>query len=130
MDAQTMEHLRTKLLNRREMSLGRRGRLLAEQRELAETRPSDWDTLTTEQREAARLSGLAHLETQALERIEASLDRMKKGTYGKCDVCRGAIVGCHEALADARQKVPGLRTVAIGDTECPPSGRADLRVVA
>lgn len=91
MDAQTMEHLRTKLLNRREMSLGRRGRLLAEQRELAETRPSDWDTLTTEQREAARLSGLAHLETQALERIEASLDRMKKGTYGKCDVCRGAI---------------------------------------
>jgi hypothetical protein len=44
--------------------------------------------------------------------------------------CRGAIVGCHEALADAKQKVPGLRMVAIGDTECPPSGRADLRVVA
>jgi len=44
--------------------------------------------------------------------------------------CRGAIVGCHEALADAKQKVPGLRAVAIGDSECPPSGRADLRVVA
>jgi len=45
--------------------------------------------------------------------------------------CRGAIVGCHAALADAKQKVPGLRTVAIGDTECPPSsGHVDLRVVA
>jgi hypothetical protein len=44
---------------------------------------------------------------------------------------RGAIVACHAALADARSKVPGLRTVGIGDLECPPStARADLRVVA
>lgn len=45
---------------------------------------------------------------------------------------RGAIVGCHAALADAKGKVPGLRTVAIGDgDECPPaSARADLRIVA
>ena len=44
---------------------------------------------------------------------------------------RGAIVDCHAALADAKGKVPGLRAVAIGDTECPPaSARADLRVVA
>jgi len=91
MDAQTMEHLRTKLLNRRELSLGRRGRLLAEQQQLAQTRAANWGGLGSEQREAARLNGLAHLETQALERIDASLDRMKKGTYGKCDVCRGAI---------------------------------------
>ena len=45
---------------------------------------------------------------------------------------RGAIVGCHAALAEAKGKVPGLRTVAIGDEgDCPPTtGRADLRVVA
>ena len=45
---------------------------------------------------------------------------------------RGAIVGCHAALADAKVKVPGLRTVAIGDEgECPPkTAFADLRVVA
>lgn len=45
---------------------------------------------------------------------------------------RGAIVECHAALATAKQKVPGLRTVAIGDGgDCPPaSARADLRVVA
>jgi len=45
---------------------------------------------------------------------------------------RGAIVGCHAALADAKGKVPGLRTVAIGDEgDCPPkTAQADLRIVA
>jgi hypothetical protein len=44
--------------------------------------------------------------------------------------CRGAIVECHSALADAKQKVPGLRTVSIGDNECPPAAAANLRIVA
>lgn len=45
---------------------------------------------------------------------------------------RGAIVGCHAALADAKANVPGLRTVMIGDgDDCPPTtGRGDLRIVA
>ncbi|HYX45567.1 MAG TPA: hypothetical protein VE820_01910 [Sphingomicrobium sp.] len=45
---------------------------------------------------------------------------------------RGAIVGCHAALADAKGKVPHLRTVSIGDDgDCPPaSATAALRVVA
>jgi hypothetical protein len=45
---------------------------------------------------------------------------------------RGAIVDCHEALADAKGKVPGLRTVSWGDGEdCPPNtAGADLRIVA
>lgn len=45
---------------------------------------------------------------------------------------RASIVACHSALADAKGKVPGLRTVAWGDgQECPPpSGFGDLRVVA
>lgn len=45
---------------------------------------------------------------------------------------RGAIVGCHAALADAKGKVPGLRTVAIGDEgDCPPkTAHTDLRIVA
>ncbi|HVU31630.1 MAG TPA: hypothetical protein VHE36_14640 [Sphingomicrobium sp.] len=45
---------------------------------------------------------------------------------------RGAIVGCHAALAAAKEKVPGLRTVSIGDDgECPPKTAATpLRVVA
>ena len=47
-------------------------------------------------------------------------------------VCaRGSIVACHGELVTAQSKVPGLRTVAFGDTECPPqTGQAALRVVA
>ena len=44
---------------------------------------------------------------------------------------RGSIVACHSELAEAKGKVPGLRTVAWGDTEeCPTTARADLRIVA
>lgn len=44
---------------------------------------------------------------------------------------RGAIVSCHLSLADAKGKVPGLRTVSVGDEgDCPPAiARAELRVV-
>lgn len=44
---------------------------------------------------------------------------------------RGGIASCHAALAATRKNIPGLRTVAIGDDDCPPAAaRADLRVVA
>jgi hypothetical protein len=44
---------------------------------------------------------------------------------------RGGIANCHVALAETRQNIPGLRTVAIGDDDCPPaSGAINLRVVA
>ena len=46
-------------------------------------------------------------------------------------VARGSIVACHGELVTAKTKVPGLRTVAFGDTECPPqTAQATLRVVA
>ena len=45
---------------------------------------------------------------------------------------RGGIANCHGALADAKQFVPGLRTVSFGEgDECPPAqGALGLRVVA
>ena len=44
---------------------------------------------------------------------------------------RGGMANCHGALVKAKQFVPGLRTLAFGDHECPPEeGRADLRIVA
>jgi hypothetical protein len=43
---------------------------------------------------------------------------------------RGGIAHCHVALAETRQTIPGLRTVAFGDgTECPPRS-AQLKIVA
>ena len=45
---------------------------------------------------------------------------------------RGGIASCHAALAVTRKQIPGLRTVAIGDHECPdePMARTELRIVA
>jgi hypothetical protein len=44
---------------------------------------------------------------------------------------RGKIGGCHVALAEAKEFIPGLRTVSWGDgDDCPKFAQADLRVVA
>jgi len=75
-----------------------------------------------------RASALAHAGYGA---IHPALEALAAAVGGLVD-SRGALVGCHAALADAKGKVPGLRTVAFGDgTDCPPpSGIAELRVVA
>ncbi|MEO6225613.1 MAG: hypothetical protein ABIO80_07165 [Sphingomicrobium sp.] len=52
-------------------------------------------------------------------------------TTGGLISARGGIANCHAALAETKRSIPGLRTVAIGDEECPPKfAFADLRVVA
>lgn len=45
---------------------------------------------------------------------------------------RGGMANCHGELVDAKQFVPGLRTVSFGEgDECPPKvARTDLRIVA
>lgn len=44
---------------------------------------------------------------------------------------RGGIANCHTALVETKASVPGLRTVAFGDNECPdPEGKTTLRIVA
>jgi hypothetical protein len=66
--------------------------------------------------------------------IHPTLEKLASAVSGLIET-RGAIVACHEALVDAKAKVPGLRTVSWGDGEdCPddPSqfGHTDLRIVA
>ena len=63
--------------------------------------------------------------------IHPTLEKLAAAVTGLIDT-RGAVVACHAELAEARGKVPGLRTVSWGDgQECPPaSGTADLRIVA
>ena len=63
--------------------------------------------------------------------IHPALQQLSAAVAGLID-SRGAIVACHAALADAKQKVPGLRTVSWGDgDQCPPaSATTPLRVVA
>lgn len=63
--------------------------------------------------------------------IHPTLQRLASAVIGLVET-RGAIVACHEELADAKTKVPGLRAVSWGDgQECPPAtAGVDLRIVA
>ena len=88
----------------------------------------------------AALSEIAELQTRMMHvnsiarvgpaPIHAALEEVSDA-LSRLVAARGSIVNCHVQLATARGKVPGLRTVAIGDEECPPKeARTNLRVVA
>ena len=93
------------------------------------------DTIDTALTEIAELqSRIMHANSVAgvgFATVHSTLEQLASAVSGLVTT-RGAIVGCHAALAEAKGKVPGLRTVAIGDgDDCPPvKGLADLRVVA
>ena len=63
--------------------------------------------------------------------IHTTLQRLASAVNGLVET-RGEIVACHEALVDAKGKVPGLRTVSWGDgdDDCPELGSTNLRIVA
>jgi hypothetical protein len=86
------------------------------------------------------LAELAELQARSLranslagvgfETVHPTLEQLATAVTGLV-ATRGAILGCHAALADAKGKVPGLRTVALGDDgDCPDKPSATLRVVA
>ena len=78
----------------------------------------------------ARMMRANAVVTAGYGTIHPALQKVAAAVSALVDT-RGAIVDCHAALAEAKGKVPGLRTVAIGDEECPPaSAQANLRVVA
>jgi hypothetical protein len=74
---------------------------------------------------AVGVTGIAHV------RIQVAFNQLS-ATTNSLVAARGGIGSCHVALAEAKEFVPGLRTVAWGDgDECPPaSARTDLRIVA
>ena len=61
-----------------------------------------------------------------------AIEKLVSATQGLV-TARGSIAGCHSALVEAKQFVPGLRTVSFGDGyDCPPdtASSPDLRIVA
>lgn len=74
-----------------------------------------------------RVNAMAHT---GFGTVHPALQQLAAAVSGLVEA-RGSVVGCHSALADARQKVPGLREVGFGDgSECPKTAVADLRIVA
>lgn len=79
----------------------------------------------------ARIMHANSLACAGFAAVHPTLEQLATAVSGLVTT-RGAIVGCHAALASAKGKVPGLRTVALGDDgDCPPSSATTpLRVVA
>jgi hypothetical protein len=73
---------------------------------------------------AVGVTGIAHV------RIQAAFNQLS-ATTNNLVAARGNIGSCHVALAEAKEFVPGLRTVAWGDgDDCPKIAHTDLRIVA
>ena len=88
----------------------------------------------------AALSELAELQARIMRAnsvartgygtVHSALEQLAAATSTLVE-SRGSIVACHAALADARDKVPGLRTVSFGEgEECPKVASSGLRIVA
>jgi chromosome segregation ATPase len=76
-----------------------------------------------------RANSVARVGFATAHPVLEELAEAVKGLVG----ARGSVVGCHSALAEAKTRVPGLRTVSFGEgEECPDKKIAftDLRIVA
>src|SRR4029079_15166539 len=95
---------------------------------------------TVEESIEAALAELAELQARMIHArsvtgagfvaSHAAFEQLAATTTGLI-AARGGIAHCHAALAETRKTIPGLRSVAIADEECPPAqAAASLRVVA
>lgn len=91
MDADTLESLRRKLLDRDKTLLQRRRQALMDEQQLLENREPGLEDLAANQTAAARSDAQAESDAIEVTRIQASLDRIAQGTFGDCVICHGAI---------------------------------------
>jgi len=91
MDLQTIETLRRKLLDRRQSLLQRRRRTLADENELLSEREPDWEDAAAVETAASLLEGVGEAERREVARIQLALERIDRGNYGACAICRAPI---------------------------------------
>jgi hypothetical protein len=78
----------------------------------------------------ARMMRARSLATVSVATGQEALQQLVVATQALVGA-RGSMVGCHAALVEAKDEVPGLRVTSYGDAgECPKVARADLRIVA
>ena len=91
MHHEPLEQFRRRLLGRKHSLLERRQRALAGEQELLAEREPDWEDAAAAQTAASALESLSESERVGLARIQAALERIERGTYDECAVCRGPI---------------------------------------
>jgi DnaK suppressor protein len=89
MEKQTVESARGNLVNRAKTLLHQRWNNLQEARK---NQAPDWKDLSADLKASAARGQISRdIEAAVLGRIRRSLDRIERGTYGKCVVCGGEI---------------------------------------
>ncbi len=91
MDTQTLEQFRRTLLGRRTTLLRGWRQALADENELLAEREPDWEDAAAAVTAASVLEGVTEARRHALARIQSSLARIERGTYGRCLACGGEI---------------------------------------
>ena len=91
MNYEMLEGFRRRLLGRQLSLLERRKRALTEEQELLAVQEPDWEDTAAAVTAASVLEGLGERERLALARVQASLERIERGTYGECAVCGDVI---------------------------------------
>ena len=91
MNYEMLEGFRRRLLGSRLSLLERRKRVLNEEQELLAVQEPDWEDTAAAVTAASVLASLGERERRDLARVQASLDRIERGSYGECTACGGAI---------------------------------------
>lgn len=91
MEKRTIETLRRELAARGRSVLRRRRLTLSDEAQLLTEREPDWEDLAADQSAAALLDSLGEADRIAIARIQASIERIDRGTYGICLACGAAI---------------------------------------
>lgn len=87
MDQETLETFRRTLLQRHHALLERRQHALAAEEDLLTERELDPEDTAAAGSAAALLDSLGETQRLALLRVEAALDRIRQGGYGRCAMC-------------------------------------------
>jgi DnaK suppressor protein len=88
---QTLETFRRTLLARRTSLLARWRQALSDENELLAVREPDWQDTAATTTAIVVLDGIGEQERKALARIQSSLARIERGSYGECVACHGVI---------------------------------------
>lgn len=95
MTNQTLETFRRTLLARRTSLLARWRQALSDENELLAVREPDWQDTAATTTAIVVLDGIGEQERKTLARIQSSLARIERGSYGEC-------VACHDVIDEHR----------------------------
>jgi RNA polymerase-binding transcription factor DksA len=85
------ESARETLIERRRMLMRRTEGTLAEEQRLLEEVEPDWQDQAATLSAVMLLDRMSDVELMQLRRVQAALDRLDAGTYGRCVQCRQPI---------------------------------------